>query len=114
MTKENVCKHKSILEISEKMPCEEKLYDVADLFKVFGDCTRIKIIYGLFESELCVNHIAQLLNMTQSAISHQLKTLKDARLVTSRREGKEIYYALADKHIKNIFEQGYKHICEKE
>ncbi len=117
MTKEIVgqeCKHAPVEEIREEMPPEEVLYDVADFFKVFGDCTRIKILCALFESELCVNHIAELLSMTQSAISHQLRVLKDARLVKIRRQGKTSFYSLADEHIKTIFNQGLRHICQED
>ena len=106
------CTHESVESILGKMPSEEILYDVADLFKIFGDCTRIKILCALFESELCVNHVAKLLNMNQSAISHQLRVLKNARLVKLRREGKTVYYSLADNHIRTIFDQGLEHICE--
>lgn len=95
------------------MPKEETLYDLAEFFKVFGDSTRIKIIYALFESEMCVCDIAALLGMNQSAISHQLRILKQARLVKYRREGKVVYYALDDDHIKHIFDQGLVHINEK-
>ncbi|MBM4235169.1 MAG: winged helix-turn-helix transcriptional regulator [Firmicutes bacterium] len=94
------------------MPAEEKLYDLAELFKVFGDSTRIKIIWALFESEMCVCDIAALLNMSQSAISHQLRVLKQARLVKPRRDGKNMYYSLDDEHIEAIFYQGIKHINE--
>ena len=83
-----------------------------DLFKVFGDTTRIKILYSLFESELCVCAIAELLSMTQSAISHQLKVLKNAKLVGNRREGKTIIYFLADDHVRSIIGQGYEHLTE--
>lgn len=96
-----------------KMPLEENLYDLAELFKVFGDTTRIKILWALAESEMCVCDIAALLNMTQSAISHQLRVLKQARLVKFRREGKIVYYSLDDEHIKRIFDQGLTHINEK-
>jgi len=99
-------------QIRQKMPAEEKLYDLAELFKVFGDSTRIKIIWALFEEEMCVCDIASLLNMTQSAISHQLRVLKQARLVKPRREGKNIFYSLDDEHIEAIFYQGMKHISE--
>jgi len=99
-------------QIRQKMPAEEKLYDLAELFKVFGDSTRIKIIWALFEKELCVCDIASLLEMTQSAISHQLRVLKQARLVKPRREGKNIYYSLDDEHIAAIFNQGMNHINE--
>ncbi len=94
------------------MPDEEKLYDLAELFKVFGDTTRIRILYVLFESEMCVCDIAELLNMTQSAISHQLRVLKQARLVRNRREGKTIFYFLADDHVRTIIGQGMEHIEE--
>jgi ArsR family transcriptional regulator, lead/cadmium/zinc/bismuth-responsive transcriptional repressor len=96
----------------QKMPAEEKLYDLAEFFKVFGDSTRIKIIWALFEEEMCVCDIAALLNMTQSAISHQLRVLKQARLVKPRRDGKNMYYSLDDEHIEAIFYQGMKHINE--
>ncbi len=94
------------------MPDEESLYDLAELFKVFGDSTRIRILYVLFESELCVCDIAELLNMSQSAISHQLRILKQARLVRARREGKTVYYFLADDHVRAIIGQGMEHINE--
>ena len=95
-----------------EMPCEENLYDLAELFKVFGDTTRIRILYVLFEAEMCVCDIAEILNMTQSAISHQLKVLKQAKLVRNRREGKQIYYSLADDHVRTIIGQGMDHIEE--
>ena len=98
--------------IETDMPDEESLYDLAELFKVFGDSTRIRILYALFEAEMCVCDIAELLNMTQSAISHQLRVLKQARLVRSRREGKQIYYFLADDHVRTIIGQGMDHIAE--
>ena len=94
------------------MPDEEDLYDLAELFKVFGDSTRIRILYVLFESEMCVCDIAALLNMSQSAISHQLRVLKQARLVRSRREGKTVYYFLADDHVRVILGQGMEHVEE--
>jgi len=94
------------------MPKEERLYDLAELFKVFGDTTRIRILYALFESELCVCDIAEILRMTQSAISHQLRVLKQARLIRSRREGRQIYYFLADHHVRTIIGQGMEHIEE--
>ena len=95
-----------------EMPEEEVLYDLAELFKVFGDSTRIKILYVLFQSEMCVCDIAQLLNMSQSAISHQLRVLKQAQLVKYRREGKTIFYSLADSHVTTILNQGLEHIEE--
>lgn len=99
--------------VKERMPDEEKLYDLADLFKVFGDTTRVKILYALSESEMCVCDIAALLDMTQSAISHQLRVLKQAKLVKFRKDGKIVYYSLDDEHIKHIFDQGLIHISEK-
>ena len=98
--------------VKEKMPDEDELYDLAEIFKVFGDSTRIKILYVLFEQEVCVCDIAQLLNMTQSAISHQLKILKQSRLVKNRREGKAVFYSLADGHVRSIINQGLEHIEE--
>lgn len=95
-----------------RMPKEEKLYDLAELFKVFGDSTRIKILWALVESEMCVCDIAYLLNMTQSAISHQLRVLKQAKLVKNRKEGKIVFYSLEDEHIKQIFDLGLIHISE--
>lgn len=98
--------------VKEKLPKEEILYDLADLFKVFGDGTRIKILCALFESELCVCDIAALLNMTHSAISHQLRVLKAAKLVKNRKVGKIVYYSLADDHVQHIFDQGLAHVTE--
>ena len=98
--------------VLEDMPDEESLYDLAELFKVFGDTTRIRILYVLFEAEMCVCDIAQILNMTQSAISHQLRVLKQAKLVGNRREGKTIYYFLADDHVRAIIGQGMDHVNE--
>jgi len=105
--------HQNIVnQVKNKMPKEETLYDLAELFKVFGDSTRIKILWALDESEMCVCDIAFLLNMTQSAISHQLRVLKQANLVKNRREGKIVYYSLDDVHVKQIFDQGLIHITE--
>ena len=105
--------HDNIIEmVKQKMPQEEKLYDLAELFKVFGDTTRVKIISALFEAEMCVCDIAELLSMTQSAISHQLRVLRRARLVKHRKEGKVVFYSLDDEHIKTIFNQGLEHILE--
>lgn len=98
--------------VRRKLPKEEVLYDLAELFKVFGDSTRIKILSALFEAEMCVCDIAYLLNMTQSAISHQLRVLKQARLVKNRKAGKTVFYSLDDDHIKQIFDQGIIHINE--
>lgn len=99
--------------IHEKMPDEKELYDLAELFKVFGDSTRIRILFVLFEAEVCVCDLAEALNMTQSAISHQLKILKQSKLVKSRREGKSIFYSLADDHVRTIIAQGQEHIEEE-
>ena len=98
--------------VREIMPEEETLYDLAELYKVFGDTTRIKILYALFESEMCVCDIAQLLGISISAISHQLRILKQARLVRFRREGKTVFYSLADDHVRSILGQGMEHITE--
>jgi len=107
------CEHQNIInEAQSKMPPEENLYDLAELFKVFGDSTRIKILCALFESEMCVCDITSLLNMTQSAISHQLRILKTSKLVKSRKEGKSVFYSLADDHVKSIFKEGLEHINE--
>ena len=98
--------------VMKRMPEEETLYNLAELFKVFGDSTRIRILWALDESEMCVCDIAAVLNMTQSAISHQLRVLKQARLVKNRRDGKVVYYSLDDEHIRQIFDQGLNHIRE--
>ncbi|MBQ3974234.1 MAG: helix-turn-helix transcriptional regulator [Lachnospiraceae bacterium] len=94
------------------MPSEYQLYDLAELFKVFGDSTRIRILFALFEAEICVCDLAETLSMTQSAVSHQLKILKQARLVKSRREGKSVIYFLADDHVRTIIGQGFEHLSE--
>jgi len=105
--------HRDLVDrIGKEMPPEDELYDLAELFKVFGDSTRIKILFALFESEMCVCDIAETLNMTQSAISHQLKILKQSKLVGNRREGKSIIYFLADDHVRTIIDQGINHINE--
>lgn len=105
--------HDSLLKIvHEKMPPEEELYDVAELFKIFGDSTRIRILFVLFEQEVCVCDLASELHMTQSAISHQLRILKSSDLVKSRREGKSVFYSLADDHVRTIIACGLEHIEE--
>ena len=105
--------HNDIVEkVKKTLPKDEILYDLAEFFKVFGDSTRIKIICALFESEMCVCDLSALLGISQSAISHQLRTLKNARLVRYRRDGKVIYYSLDDDHIKHIFDEGLNHITE--
>ncbi len=103
---------KIVAEVDEKMPPEEELQDLADFFKVFGDPTRLKILYVLLCEEMCVYDIANLLGMSQSAISHQLRVLKQMDLVKNRREGKTIFYSLADSHIVTILSQGLDHIEE--
>lgn len=106
--------HEDIVnQVRDKMPQEESFYDLAELFKVFGDSTRIRILWALHEVEMCVCDIAVLLNMTQSAISHQLRVLKQANLVKNRKEGKVVYYSLVDDHVREIFDQGLIHINEK-
>ena len=105
--------HKDLLKIvNEKLPSETELYDLAELFKVFGDSTRIRILFVLSSAEVCVCDLARVLNMTQSAISHQLRILKQNKLVKSRREGKSIFYSLADGHVSTIIAQGRDHIEE--
>ena len=94
------------------MPEEEELYDLAELFKVFGDSTRIRILFVLFEAEVCVCDLAEVLHMTQSAVSHQLRILKQAKLVSARREGKSVFYSLADEHVRTMIAQGREHIEE--
>ncbi len=107
------CIHDDMIEkVRKLMPDEELLKDLADFYKVFGDATRIKILYVLLESEVCVCDLAELLGMTQSAISHQLRILKQMKLVKNRRDGKTVYYSLADGHIQSIISQGMEHIQE--
>ena len=98
--------------VRQRMPEEERLKELADFYKVFADATRIKILWILLESEMCVCDIAQLLGMTQSAISHQLRSLKQSRLVKARREGKTVFYSLADGHVRTILDQGMEHVAE--
>ncbi|MCI5725341.1 MULTISPECIES: ArsR/SmtB family transcription factor [Fusobacterium] len=106
--------HEEIInKVKSKMPAEEILGDLSDFFKVIGDGTRIKILWALDESEMCVCDLANVLNMTKSAISHQLRSLRDANLVKFRKSGKEVFYSLADNHVKEIFEQGLIHIKEE-
>ena len=107
------CGCDAVDEAVDMMPDEELLYDLADLFKLFGDTTRMRILFSLFESEMCVCAIAELLGMTQSAISHQLKVLKQSNLIACRREGKTIYYFLADDHVRTIIGQGFNHLTEE-
>lgn len=105
--------HEDLVEkVNRGMPEEEELYDLAELFKVFGDSTRIRILFVLFEAEVCVCDLAEVLHMTQSAVSHQLRILKQAKLVSARREGKSVFYSLADDHVRTIIAQGREHIEE--
>lgn len=105
--------HEQLVEqILENQPQEEYLYDLAELFKVFGDSTRIRILYALFEQELCVSDIARILNLNQSAVSHQLRILKDAKLVKFKRSGKSIFYSLDDDHVRTILSMGMDHVEE--
>ena len=109
------CIHENLLKIvNEKMPAETELYDLSELFKVFGDSTRIRILFVLFEAEVCVCDLANALNMTQSAISHQLRILKANKLVKSRREGKSVFYSLSDDHVRTIIAMGLEHIEESD
>ncbi len=114
---EGVCEsvhiHDEIVrKVEEVMPDEQELVDLSEFFKIFGDSTRIKILYVLSQSEMCVCDIASLLTMGQSAISHQLRILKQMRLVKFRREGKTVFYSLSDDHIQTILAQGMEHINE--
>lgn len=105
--------HEELVEqVLQNQPEDEYLYDLAELFRVFGDSTRIKILYALFESELCVSDIAQILNLNQSAVSHQLRILKDAKLVKFKRSGKSIFYSLDDDHVRTILSMGMDHVEE--
>lgn len=110
---ETPCIHvEAVHQVEQKMPDETVLQELANFYKVFGDPTRIKILFVLFQSELCVCDLAEVLNMTQSAISHQLRLLKQMKLVKNRREGKTVFYSLADGHIQTILDQGMEHISE--
>ena len=98
--------------VKKNMPDDEYLYDLSELFKIFGDSTRIRILYALFDNELCVGDIAEILNLSQSSVSHQLRILKDAKLVKFRREGKSMFYALDDDHVRTILSMGMEHVEE--
>lgn len=106
------CNRDESAPLFDTMPDEELLYDLADLFKVFADTTRIKILYALMGKELCVADLAELIGATQSAVSHQLRTLKQARLVKFQRDGKNVIYSLSDDHVYTMLAQGMTHICE--
>jgi len=117
-SKSDICEskiiHEDIIEeVKQKLPDDEVLYDLADFFKVFGDSTRIRILCALIFSEMCVCDLSVLLSMNQSAISHQLRLLKQMNLVKYRRDGKVVYYSLKDEHVKTIFEQGFVHLNEE-
>lgn len=101
-------------ELAERLPPSEKMRDLSEWFKLFGDYTRIRILCSLTEGELCVGAIAELLGMGQSAVSHQLRVLRDGALLDCRREGKEMIYYLKDDHVRGIIAQGFEHICEKD
>jgi len=110
---EYLCVHEdTVKQLLAEMPEEETLYDLAELFKVFGDSTRIKILYALFEAELCVGDIALLLGLSQTAVSHQLRVLRSSKLVKGRKEGKIVFYSLADDHVRTIIDQGMEHVDE--
>ena len=110
---EELCVHgDTVARVRAQLPPDEQLYDLAELFRIFGDSTRVKILYALLESELCVCDIAKLMEITQSAVSHQLRVLKNSKLVRSRREGKTVYYSLADDHVLHILAQGMEHVLE--
>ncbi len=109
----NVIHEETVKRVASVMPEETELYDLAELFKVFGDLTRMKILCALIESEMCVCDLANLLNMTQSSVSHQLRVLKQARLVRYKRVGKIVYYSIDDEHVKYIFDLGLTHLREK-
>ena len=108
------CIHEELVEeIKKEIPKDEILYDLSDFFKTLGDSTRMKILFVLFKTEMCICDIEKLIGMTQSAVSHQLRVLKQARLIKFRKEGKIVYYSLDDEHVKQIFDQGLEHILEK-
>ena len=110
---EEPCVHGDVIQrVQTQLPPDEQLYDLAELFKIFGDSTRVKILYALLESELCVCDIAKMMEVSQSAVSHQLRVLKNSKLVKFRREGKTVYYSLADDHVIHILAQGMEHILE--
>lgn len=110
---EYLCVHEeAVREVLGSMPSEDTLYDLAELFKLFGDSTRIRILYALFERELCVCDIAKILNLTQTAVSHQLRLLKSSKLVKARRDGKIVFYSLDDDHVHSILGMGITHLSE--
>ena len=110
--KENENEKEIVPEPAEAMPPEETLYDLAEFFKVFGDTTRIRILSALLDQELCVGDLAEMLRLTQPACSHQLRVLKNNKLVRFRREGKVVFYSLSDDHVRSIIETGLEHVLE--
>ena len=102
----------TVARLQQNLPADEVLYDLAELFRIFGDSTRVKILYALFESELCVGDIAQVLGMSQSSVSHQLRVLKAGKIVKFRREGKAVFYSLDDDHVRSIVALGMEHVEE--
>lgn len=110
----NVIHEDVVTRVKRQMPAEEPIYEVADLFKVFGDSTRARIICALSIAELCVCDLSALLDLSQSAVSHQLRTLKQARIVKNRRSGKAVYYSLDDEHIKALFSVAFDHVMESD
>lgn len=108
----DVLHEKTVKVVKETMPTDEDVADISDFFRIFADSTRVKILWALDKSEMCVCDIAVLLGMTKSAVSHQLKVLKDAGLVKNRRSGKVVFYSHADEHIKDIFEKAVEHLYE--
>lgn len=109
---EVIKKNETATNVAKNMPDDEYLYDLADLFRIFGDTTRIRILYSLFDDELCVGDISTILGLTQSSVSHQLRILKDSKLVKFRRDGKSIYYSLDDDHVRSILNLGMEHLEE--
>ncbi len=108
-----LCVHEDVVaQVKRNLPAEECLLSLAELFKVFGDGTRVRILYVLLEAEVCVCDLAMLLGMTQSAVSHQLRILKQASLIKARRDGKTVFYSLADDHVATLLRQGMEHVCE--
>ena len=109
-----LCVHEDVVEkVQQSLPAMEQLLRLADLFKNFGDGTRVRILYVLLEAEVCDCDLATLLGMTQSAVSHQLRILKQARLIKARRDGKTVFYSLADDHVATLLRNGMEHICEE-
>lgn len=110
--KNNYNHNKIVSEVKKAMPDENILFNLSELFKIFGDSTRMKILFALMEKDLCVDAIAKTLDMSQSSISHQMKTLRASNLVKFRRDGKHVIYSLADDHVRKIIEKGYEHVIE--